>query len=161
MHYYNGERWKNIKSGHIHTPSLTRNTYTYTRTRGTATHTRKMDGSTIVFVLIMMCLFMYTLKRKNAKEAPTRTVRNTKPAATAATKKPSPEPLPEGEPVPEPRVTQSDAHDVSRKRPVNNDMVEIVMTMAPHVPQQKVVQDLRSTGSIERTMENIFAGKLD
>lgn len=87
-----------------------------------------MDGSTIVFVLIMMCLFMYTLKRKNAKEAPTRTVRNTKPAATAATKKPSPEPLPEAEPVPEPRVTQSDAHDVSRKRPVNNDMVEIVMT---------------------------------
>ncbi|CAI4035385.1 hypothetical protein SMKI_13G0330 [Saccharomyces mikatae IFO 1815] len=146
----------NNNSGHIHRFQNTRNTkHGYTR----HAHTQaKMDGSTIAFILIMLCLFIYTIKRRSAKQAPTRTVQDAKTATvTAATYEPSPEPVP----VQEERVAQPKTNRVNRKRPVNNDMVEIVMTMAPHVPQGKVVQDLRNTGSIERTMENIFAGKLD
>ncbi|QHS75188.1 Cue4p [Saccharomyces paradoxus] len=117
-----------------------------------------MDRSTIVFLLTMVCLFVYTVKRKSAKQVPLRTVQDAKPAPTAATNNPSPEPVPS---TSEKRVAQLNRHSVHRKRAVNDDMVEIVMMMAPHVPQEKVVQDLRNTGSIERTMENIFAGKLD
>ncbi|QID87052.1 hypothetical protein GRS66_009708 [Saccharomyces pastorianus] len=114
-----------------------------------------MDGSTTVFILVLVCIFVFTVQRRNAKQAPTptRTVKDTAPTPTvlATEESSSPEPLPEAHA----------AQRVNRKRPVNKDMVEIVMTMAPHVQQQKVVQDLRATGSIERTMENIFAGKLD
>ncbi|WBF14746.1 hypothetical protein N7582_004217 [Saccharomyces uvarum] len=112
-----------------------------------------MDGSTIVFILVLVCMFVYTVQRRNAKQAPTRTVQeDIAPTRTDATHDHS-----SPEPLPEPHAAQR----VNQKRPVNKDMVEIVMTMAPHVGQQKVVRDLRATGSIERTMENIFAGKLD
>ncbi|AHY76367.1 AQG_2a_G0039980.mRNA.1.CDS.1 [Saccharomyces cerevisiae] len=117
-----------------------------------------MDGSTIVFILTMVCLFVYTVKHRGAKQVPSRTVQDAKPAPSVATNDPSPEPVPS---APEERVARLNRHGSDRKRAVNSDMVEIVMTMAPHVPQEKVVQDLRNTGSIEHTMENIFAGKLD
>ncbi|EJS42495.1 cue4p [Saccharomyces arboricola H-6] len=122
-----------------------------------------MDGSTVAFILTMVCMFVYTIKRRNTKQAPTRTVHDTTPAATTATQEPEPAsaPVSEQEQEQEQRVNRSAAHRVNHKRPVNNDMVEIVMTMAPHISSQKIMDDLRDTGSIESTMENIFAGKLD
>ena len=43
---------------------------------------------------------------------------------------------------------------------VTPDMVAAVLEVAPHVPARLVQEDLRETGSINRTIENIFEGRL-
>ena len=87
-----------------------------------------------MFILTMVCLFVYTVKHRGAKQVPSRTVQDAKPAPSVATNDPSPEPVPS---APEERVARLNRHGSDRKRAVNSDMVEIVMTMAPHVPQEK------------------------
>ncbi|CCD24858.1 Cue4p NDAI_0E00420 [Naumovozyma dairenensis CBS 421] len=45
-----------------------------------------------------------------------------------------------------------------QKRMVNDDMIEVVATMAPSLDYEQIKFDLQKTGSIEKTIENFLRG---
>lgn len=51
-------------------------------------------------------------------------------------------------------------HVPKEKRQVTEDMVEVVLAMAPNVGAETIRKDLHKTGSIETTMERILSGEV-
>lgn len=51
------------------------------------------------------------------------------------------------------------AKPFTKKREVNQNMIEIVQTIIPTLTREEIVKDLKKTGSIEETVENFLDGK--
>ncbi|BAP70074.1 coupling of ubiquitin conjugation to ER degradation protein 1 [Kluyveromyces marxianus] len=45
------------------------------------------------------------------------------------------------------------------RRPVNQDMIEVVQSLAPHLHPEQIRYDLEQTGSVEATVERFLSGR--